>query len=205
MISGSKLIGGDPRATTQYLSDEQWRKIEPLLPLKSLDPREADPLPPTGKFWRVSSGSCEQEHPGKICHQNIPVHLPAGVASNAGQKKMCGCRCGELSSPSLTQMVSWIGRRPSLTPASPRRKKGLPRRENQKGERLEVAGGGRRPGYSSGRHHCLGLAGGSNPGRRSPGDDQGSSSRSRSSQDQTQKTDGGQGLRFGQIAFQACW
>ena len=34
-------------ATTQYLTDEQWEKIQPLLPPKTLAPREADHLPPT--------------------------------------------------------------------------------------------------------------------------------------------------------------
>jgi transposase len=95
------------------------RKSNPCSLPKILSPREADLLPPTGKFWRASSGFCEREHPGKICPQNIPAHLPAGAASSAGQKKMFGCRHGELSSSSLTRMECWIGRKPSLTPASP--------------------------------------------------------------------------------------
>ena len=99
------------------------RKSNHCSHLKTLAPKEADHLFQTGKFWRASSGSGAPEHLGKIYLLYNQVPLPAGVVSNAGQRKVFGCRYGELFFPSLTWQGCWIGRRPALTPASPRRKK----------------------------------------------------------------------------------
>jgi transposase len=60
-------------------------------------------------------------------------------------------RCGEPFSLSWMKRVSWTGKSLSWMPPSSRQKKGRGSRKDEAGQRNEVPGGGRWPGYSSGK------------------------------------------------------
>jgi hypothetical protein len=63
---------------TRFINDEQWEKIEPLLP----NPKPAvlaDPALIIDKFWREFYGSCEPAPDGRICRSDTLVRLRVGA------------------------------------------------------------------------------------------------------------------------------
>lgn len=129
-----------------------------------------------GKSWKVFSGCLKAAPAGAIFPADIPVPPPAGDGCGSGRSWASGWISGEPCWPSWTKGSIWTGKRPSLTAASPRRKKGALRRKNQARQGYEVDGGGRRPGCSSWKHTGVGLAGGSQTDRRDPGAGKGAAS-----------------------------
>jgi hypothetical protein len=63
-----------------YLTDEQWKKIEPLFPSLLLDRKEVAPERITDWFSRESSGYSRREPGGKIFLTSTQTRRPAGVS-----------------------------------------------------------------------------------------------------------------------------
>lgn len=113
---------------------------------------------PTAMCSKESSGCSKQVPVGEIFPSTCPVPPPAGDGSGIGRRTACGMDSGELSSPNSMLRICSIGSNASWTAVSLRPKKGALRRKNQEGKGNEVDGGGGRPGSSSGKHPCLGIA-----------------------------------------------
>lgn len=173
-------------ATPKFLSDEQWAKIGPLLPSKKPGPKGGRPPAPNrevleGILWILRTGARWQDLPKRYPSPSTCWRRLKRWAEQDLWLKIWRTCLSQLDGAGL---LDW--RKPLLTPASRRRKRGLRSRENQAGKGLEVDGGGRRPGYSSGRRHYLGIARGSKAGRRYLGDHQSPPPGSRPPQNQTQ-------------------
>ena len=65
-------------AIQKLLTEEQWAKIAPLLPRKSLVPKGVAHLPPTAECSKASCGFCAPGRAGRTCPRSIPVPVPAG-------------------------------------------------------------------------------------------------------------------------------
>jgi hypothetical protein len=63
---------------TRFINDEQWEKIEPLLP-KPKTGRVGRPCADIEKFWREFYGSCEPAPDGRICRSDTLVRLRVGA------------------------------------------------------------------------------------------------------------------------------
>ena len=131
----------------------------------------------TGKFWKAYYGSCARARDGRICPNDIQALRPVGGGCGFGRTRASGLMYGVNSSPCLMRKGCWIGKRPLLTVASRRQKRGRVRWKNQKGQGHKVDGGGRRPRYSSGKHPCLGIALGVQARRRNARDGKSTASR----------------------------
>ena len=86
---------------------------------------------------------------------------------------------GERFSGNWMNKVFWTGKKPLLTAISLLPKRGLRSRQNQKGQRIEVDGGGRWSRYSAWKPHRFCLAGGSNSDGTNTGARQGPQSHKR--------------------------
>ena len=117
---------------------------------------------------------------------------------------MFGSAFGAHSLGNSTPEGAWIGRSPSSTQRLRRRKRGSGCQENQAGEGLEVHGGGRRRGSSSGNFHHLGLAVGDEAGGADARNDCRSPSGSRSTAQTYAATDCRSRLRFRSPATRSC-
>ncbi len=85
-----------------FLSEEQWRRIAPLLPkLRSRGRPWADNLRVLeGILWVIKTGARWRDLPS-----NIPAPRPAGVASSNGKKG----GCGDSSYRNWIGAAGWIG------------------------------------------------------------------------------------------------
>ena len=152
-----------------FLSDEQWAKLEPLLPkTKSRGRPWADNRRVLeGILWVLKTGARWRDLP----EEYPAAPAPAGGACANGKKMRCGSKSGGNSSVTWTSGASWIGANHFWTAVLLQQKKGRVRWQNQARQRHEVDGGGRRPRYSSGKPTGLGQSGGSDPGRKHAGAD----------------------------------
>jgi len=121
--------------------------------------KEAVLLATIARFWKAFFGSCVPVHAGRTCRIDTQVHRSAGGGYNYGRTWEYGLISGANSFPCSMKKERWIGKKPLSMAALLRQKKGLLRRENQKGQGNKVDGGGRRPRYSFGKHPCPGIAG----------------------------------------------
>ena len=178
-----------------YLTDEQWSKIEPLIP-KSLPYRkEVVPGPTIAWFLMEYSGYSRQEPVGKIFLTSTRIPKRAGVGSRSGMKPRCSRRCGVPFSHSWMPTESLTGKNRSSTQPSSLQKKGRGGWKNQEGEGNEVHGGGRRPGYSSGKPYRLCFASRGQACRNDNRPDQSPQKRTGKTEDAPKKSDRRQGVR----------
>ena len=64
--------------TKKFISDEQWKKIEPLLPNRKPSKKGGRPPAPNRDSWKAYYGFYEQEPDGVICRPDIQALQPAG-------------------------------------------------------------------------------------------------------------------------------
>ena len=154
--------------TTSFLKDEQWEKLEPLLPKTAPGKKGGRPWRDNRKvlegiLWVLKSGARWRDLP-----ERYPSSAPAGDGCGCGRSWASGWISGErfLAELDERQYLDWeeTFADGSFAPA----KKGGSASAKPSGQRYEVDGGGRRPGCSSGRHTCFGLAGGSQADRSHP-------------------------------------
>jgi hypothetical protein len=112
-------------------------------------PRAAALPPATALASKGSSGSSAPARAGRISRRATRARRPAGGVSPSGSARRSGSICGEPSSRSSTNKVSWTGARPSWTGPSPRRKRGALRGKDTQRQGDKVHCIGRRPGCSS--------------------------------------------------------
>ena len=175
--------------------DAQWAKIEPHLPrprrsAKGGRPRVSNRDVVDGILWVLKTGACWRDLPEGY----PPAARPVGDACGNGTRRIRGSGCGGPSSASSTRGDGSGGRTCSSTAYSCRRQNGLWRRENQARQGLEVDGGGRRPGCSSGNTCHLGQPRGSLPCRRDAEHDPRPSDRTRASTLDAAPADRGPGV-----------
>ncbi len=140
----------------RFINDEQWKKIEPLLP-KPETGRVGRPCADNrevleGILWILRTGARWKDLPKRYpsastCWRRLSRWEEDGVWLKVWRKFL-----GDLDEKAL---LDW--EEAFIEVALHRQKKGHWGWKNQKGQRIEVDGGGRRPGYSSGKHHCLGI------------------------------------------------
>ena len=142
----------------QFITDEQWQKLEPLLPAHTQSPKGGRSHGAIERFSKVSSGSCEAVRDGTICR--IGIHQPAhaGDDYSFGKSKASGSRSGVSSYQNWTNRANWTGKKPLLTAVLPRQKKGPMCRKDQTWKRYKVDGGGGWPGSPSRCSSRFGLA-----------------------------------------------
>ena len=148
---------------TRFINDEQWKKIEPLLPKPKTDcvgrPAADNREVLEGILWILRSGGRWKDLPKRYpsasaCWRRLSCLEKDGVWLKVWRKFL-----GDLDEQCLLDWEeAFIDG--SFAPA----KRGPWGWQNQKGQRIEVDGGGRRQGYSSGKHHYLGIPARSNAG-----------------------------------------
>jgi transposase len=148
------------------LTDEQWAKIERLLPKHKPSrrggrPRIDDRRVFEGILWILRTGAPWEDVP-----KQYAVVPPAGDGCETGKSKISGWTSGGPFWPTWTNAASWIGANASSTAVSPPQKKGRMRGKDQERQGNEVDGGGRRPRCSSGKPPGLGVPGGSLAARK---------------------------------------
>jgi transposase len=90
MISGIKLLGGDPMARgTQYLTDDQWEKLEPFLPQLMPGPQGGRPwadnrMALEGILWILRTGARWKDLPERYpsastCWRRLKLWEEKGV------------------------------------------------------------------------------------------------------------------------------
>lgn len=142
-----------------YLTDEQWRKIEPLIPKRPVGrkggrPRADDRLVFEGILWILRTGARWKDLPDRYpnpstCWRRLGEWYETDVL-----KDMWRAFLSELDHNGI---LDWdeVFVDASFFPA----KKGCGSRENQAGKGIEVPGIGRWQGYSSRKPYRLCLAG----------------------------------------------
>ncbi len=182
------------------LTDEQWAKIEPLLPRLAVSKRGGRPWADSRKvfegiLWILRTGAPWEDMPkkyasGSTCWRRLRDWEEQDVWLDIWRAFL----------PSWTNMASWIGANASSTAVLPRRKKGRMRGKNQERQGNEVDGGGRRPRCSSGKPPGLGVPVGNPARRENASDDSGSASGTGSPQTQAQATGCRSGIRWRSLA-----
>ena len=148
-------------AERKLLTDEQWAKIEPLLPKFKRSrkggrkPAENRPIL-EGILWMLRTGARWQDLP-----KEYPSSSTCWRRLRDWKSRMSGSTFGVLFWANWMQKASWTGPRALPMAASPRPKRGALRRADQTRQGHEVDGGGRRPRSSSGEPPGLGQPGGS--------------------------------------------
>ena len=157
------------------LSEPQWKKIEPLLPLPPKQPRGGRPWTENrrvleGILWILRSGAPWKYLPKEYPHPSTCWRRLRDWEEQDIWLKIWRTFLGELNE---RQQLKWSESflDGSFAPA----KKGRWGRQNQAGQGDEVDGGGRRRGCSSGKAPGLCVPGGSQTrrenARRDPGPD----------------------------------
>ena len=142
-----------------YLTDEQWEKVEPLIPKRPVGPkggrpRADDRLVFEGILWILKTGARWKDLPDKYPHPSTCWRRLKEWYEAEVLKDMWRAFLSELDAKGVLDWEeSFIDAR-----FFPAKKKGSSGRENQKGKRNQVHGGGRWPGYSSGKPYRLCLA-----------------------------------------------
>ena len=103
------------------------------------------------EFLKAYSGYCVPAHPGRICQKNMPAVQLAGDGCAIGKNRMSGLISGGHFLPNSMSEANLIGASALSTAVLHLPKKGRLRRKDQKGQRNEVDGGGRRQRYSFGK------------------------------------------------------
>lgn len=148
-------------ADQKLLSDEQWAKIEPLLPVFKRS-RKGGRKPVgnrpvlEGILWLLRTGARWQDLPKKY-----PSSSTCWRRLQDWEEQDVWLQVWRAFLGQLDEKASWTGQNVLPTAASPRLKKGAKRRADQTRQGHEVDGGGRRPRSSSWQPPGLGLAGGS--------------------------------------------
>ena len=144
---------------TRFINDDQWKKLEPLLPKRKPSPKGGRPATDNregieGILWILRTGARWQDLPDRYpspstCWRRLRLWEDMGGCLDIWRKF--------LSIMDEKGLLDW---EEAFIDGSfaPAKKKGRLRRQNQKGKRNKVDGGGRRPGYSSGKHPCLDIA-----------------------------------------------
>jgi hypothetical protein len=127
---------------TSALTDEQWKKIAPLLPNRRPHPRVVQNPCRTVPASRASCGYCAAGPVGKTSPSDIRRPVRAGDAEGIGKNTTSGSRRGEPSLGNAIARANSIGPKPLPMAVLPRQKKGGLCRANQAGQRHEVDGGG---------------------------------------------------------------
>jgi len=122
-----------------YLTDEQWGKIEPLIPKRPVGPkggrpRTDDRLVFEGILWVLKTGA-RMERSSEPVSKPFPSIGGIGVASENGTKPTFLRTCGVPFSQSWTTKASSIGMRCSWVQASFLQKRGARESEKPSGER----------------------------------------------------------------------
>jgi len=156
-----------PRAGP-FLTDEQWERIQPLLPRLPKNPQGGRPWADNrrvleGILWMLRTGARWQDLP-----EQYPSPPTCWRRLQRWEKEGVGWTSGGRFLANSTNAARLIGAKRSLMAVLLRRKRGRPSRQNQAGQGHEVDGGGRRPGSSSGKPASLCIPGGS-PARGHPG------------------------------------
>ena len=149
---------------TRFINDDKWKLLKPLLPEPK--PNRKGGRPPIdnrhvleGILWVLRTGARWQDLPDRYpsastCWRRLRLWEDQGVWLDVWRKF--------LSMLDAKGLLDW--EEAFIDGSFAPEKKGRMRRQNQKGQRYKVDGGGRRPRYSSWKHPCLGIAGGSKAG-----------------------------------------
>ena len=126
-----------------YITDEQWKNLESLLPKHKQSPKGGRSQSLTEKFLKVSYGYFVAEQNGKICLTGIHHRVLAGEDYSSGKNRAYGLKSGVSSCRNWTNEASWTGKKHLPMAVSHRQKKGAVRWKNQTWKGYEVDGGGR--------------------------------------------------------------
>ena len=147
------------------LTDEQWSKIEPLIPKRKPSKkggrkRIEDRRCFEGILWVLRSGARWKDLPERYpspatCWRRLQEWEDAGVWLNLWRKFL-----GELDEEGILPWDETFSDG-TFSPG----KKGAPKSENQTRKGYKAHGGGRRPGCTSGSSHCPSVPGGSHAHR----------------------------------------
>ena len=166
---------------TRFINDDKWKKLEPLLPKPKPNPKGGRPPADNrevleGILWVLRTGARWQDLPNRYpssstCWRRLRLWEDHGVWLDIWRKF--------LSMLDEKGLLDWEEAfiDGSFAPA----KKGALTSEKQKRKRNKVDGGGRRPGYSSGKPPCLGIARRSHARRKNARSSKSSSCRPRAS------------------------
>ena len=178
-----------------YLSDEQWKKIEPLIPKppprpKGGRPRADDRLVFEGILWILKTGARWKDLPDKYPHPSTCWRRLKEWYEAEVLKDMWRAFLSELDANGVLDWEeAFIDA--SFFPA----KKGRGSRKNQKGKGHKVHGGGRWQGCSSGKPYRLCFASRGQARRKDTPANQSPQSGAGEAQDTSQESDRRQGIR----------
>ena len=187
-----------PRKT--LLTDEQWKRIEPLLPKPKRSPRGGrkpieNRIVLEGILWVLWTGAPWKELPkryssGSTCWRRLKRWEDQGVWLKAWRAFLA-----ELDAKGQLDWSECLADG-SFAPA----KEGALRREDQAGHGHEADGGGRRPGSSFGQPPGLCVPGGGDAAGDDAGDGEGASRGAWSAADEAPADYCGQGVRQRRLA-----
>ena len=73
---------------TQFINDEQWQKLKPLLPKSKASPKGGRPPADNRKSLKAFSGYSEQGHDGRISQRDILAHQHVDDDYGYGKNKV---------------------------------------------------------------------------------------------------------------------
>jgi len=153
------------------LSDQQWKKIEPLLPKLPTSQSGGRPWTESrrvleGILWIARSGARWQDLPAEYSSPSTCWRRLRDWEEQDVWLTIWRTFLGELN-----RKGDWTGAKPLLTAVSLPRKRGCRYRQDQAGQGYKVDGGGRWQGCSFGKSPGIGVPSGSQTGGNDAGFD----------------------------------